>query len=308
MFQKDHKVAAVLVTYNRLSLLKRAIDSLEKQSYRLTNIVIVNNNSTDGTYEYLESIKDTRIKCLHLETNTGGAGGFSAGIKFAYTFDIDYIWIMDDDAVAEKDALNGLMNADIQLTQQNVKWGFLCSHVLSEDNDCMNVPAISNKKNSSGYLNWPEYASSGIIGVDKATFVSVIINRETVKSYGLPVRQMFIWGDDTEYTWRISNNLPCYYVSGSIVYHKRVLAKSLSLATEDNNIRMPWYGYLYRNNLYNVRKHGKKANYLLYVNFIFKEFVTVLKKSKSGRMKKIGILLSGVFKGIFFNPKIEFPE
>ena len=42
-----HSVAAVLVTYNRVELLKIAIDSLEKQTIELKNIVVVNNNSTE---------------------------------------------------------------------------------------------------------------------------------------------------------------------------------------------------------------------------------------------------------------------
>lgn len=49
MISEKIEVAAVLVTYNRVALLKRAIDSLLKQSVELKYIVIVNNNSTDGT-------------------------------------------------------------------------------------------------------------------------------------------------------------------------------------------------------------------------------------------------------------------
>ncbi|HBW2203253.1 TPA: glycosyltransferase, partial [Klebsiella pneumoniae] len=48
MISEKIEVAAVLVTYNRVALLKRAIDSLLKQSVELKYIVIVNNNSTDG--------------------------------------------------------------------------------------------------------------------------------------------------------------------------------------------------------------------------------------------------------------------
>lgn len=304
----NKKVAAVLVTYNRVALLQRAIDSLEKQTYPLEYVVIVNNNSTDGTKDYLDNIKDSRIQPVHLASNTGGAGGFSAGINYSYGLDIDYIWIMDDDAVASEDALENLILADNNLKKENTSWGFLCSHVLSDDNHCMNVPAISKKKNTSGYLNWPQFASSGIIGVDKATFVSVLFNKNTVKEVGLPVRQMFIWGDDTEYTWRISNKYPCYYVSNSVVYHKRVLAKSLSLSSEDSITRMPWYGYLYRNNLYNVRKHGGVNNLLMHCNFLIKELLSIILKSNGNKFKKIGILISGTFRGVFFNPKIEFPK
>ena len=52
----DVKVAAVVVTYNRLFHLKNTIDSLVSQTYTLDYIVIVDNSSNDGTKEYLEEI------------------------------------------------------------------------------------------------------------------------------------------------------------------------------------------------------------------------------------------------------------
>ena len=138
-----HSVAAVLVTYNRVELLKIAIDSLEKQTIELKNIVVVNNNSTDGTEDYLRSIASDKIQFITLKKNTGGAGGFSAGINYAYKLDIDYVWIMDDDAIASPSALEELLRANDTLHSYSAKPVFLCSHVLSDNEDCMNVPEIS---------------------------------------------------------------------------------------------------------------------------------------------------------------------
>lgn len=42
-------IAAVFVTYNRLSLLKECIQALIAQTYPLDKIIVVNNSSTDGT-------------------------------------------------------------------------------------------------------------------------------------------------------------------------------------------------------------------------------------------------------------------
>ncbi|HAT3648470.1 glycosyltransferase family 2 protein [Raoultella ornithinolytica] len=303
---KDN-VAAVLVTYNRVELLKIAVESLLKQTIDLKYIVIINNNSTDGTEEYLKYIESDKIKYVSLSKNTGGAGGFSAGINFAYKLDIDYVWIMDDDAIASPTALEELLKAKTLLLSNSVTPGFLCSHVLSDDHDCMNVPEISKKKNSTGYSSWPQFASFGVVGVDKATFVSVLVSKDIVEEFGLPVKEMFIWGDDTEYTWRISNKYNCYYVANSQVFHKRVMAKSLSLATEDSPHRIPWYGLLYRNNFYNVRKHGKLKDYLFYFNYIFKDTLNVLFKAKNKKIKKLFIIIKGVSSGLVFNPKIDKP-
>lgn len=50
------KVAAVVVTYNRIALLKECIKALQQQTY-LCDILIVDNASTDGTEEYINKVK-----------------------------------------------------------------------------------------------------------------------------------------------------------------------------------------------------------------------------------------------------------
>ena len=73
------KVISVVVTYNRLTLLKGCIEALLNQDYENTEILIVDNNSTDGTREYVKEVVEQhseKMKMLFLEKNIGGAGGF----------------------------------------------------------------------------------------------------------------------------------------------------------------------------------------------------------------------------------------
>ena len=67
------KVYVFIVTYNRLSLLKKTINSLRKQTHPIDNLCVINNGSTDGTYEWLLEQQDLTV--IHQE-NLGGAGGF----------------------------------------------------------------------------------------------------------------------------------------------------------------------------------------------------------------------------------------
>lgn len=55
------KVSVIMPTYNRLSLLKRAVFSFLEQDYINSELIILNNGSSDGTKEYLSSIKNQRI-------------------------------------------------------------------------------------------------------------------------------------------------------------------------------------------------------------------------------------------------------
>ena len=65
------KITAVVVTYNRVNLLKKLIDRLLNQSIRLTNIVIVNNCSGDATFDFLSKINDERFIISNLDSNLG---------------------------------------------------------------------------------------------------------------------------------------------------------------------------------------------------------------------------------------------
>ncbi|MDI2119768.1 glycosyltransferase, partial [Klebsiella pneumoniae] len=58
------KYTALIVTFNRLGKLKKTVEETLKLEF--TNIVIVNNGSTDGTQAWLSSIVDTRVIVLTL--------------------------------------------------------------------------------------------------------------------------------------------------------------------------------------------------------------------------------------------------
>lgn len=295
-------ITAVLVTFNRVNLLERAIDSLRSQKCNIENVIVVNNASTDGTKEYLES--NHWIKSIHLEHNTGGAGGFHAGIKLAYEIGSKYIWIMDDDAVAKDDTLSRLISDAEFLEQQGCKWGFLCSQVVNENNENMNVPTITRKLNSTGYPDWGKFGKDGLIGVDSATFVSVFIKTSIIHEVGLPVKEMFIWGDDTEFTWRISNRYECYISLNSQIFHKRVSGNALNIVTEESDVRLEWYKFYYRNNLYNRRKHGSVKDMCVFVFNSCKDTMNIIMSSKNKKTKRLYNLWHGVIMGLFFNPMI----
>lgn len=55
------KINCVVVTYNRLSLLKECLSALENQTYPIQRIVIVDNCSTDGTSEFLDSLTGYKV-------------------------------------------------------------------------------------------------------------------------------------------------------------------------------------------------------------------------------------------------------
>lgn len=274
MEKKSNNVVAIVVTYNRKVLLSECIESLKKQSYCFDKIVLIDNNSSDGTYEYLKekNILDEKICYKKLPKNIGGSGGFYEGFKEAQKFNPDYLWIMDDDTIPTDTALEKLLDGARQL---EYKFSYLASSVYGEHGEFMNVPQLNLEKSDSGYPNWYEYLDKGIVKIKEATFVSLLINNNAVIKIGYPMKNYFIWGDDTEYTLRLNKYYGKSYMIGkSKVIHKRKNAKALSIFEEDNMNRITFYFYMVRNNLLN-----KKAYYgtmVMIKSFVYKQIQSIL--------------------------------
>lgn len=290
------KVGIVVVTYNRLELLKECIDSLRLQSFVDYDIIIVNNGSTDGTNEWLTEQKD--IISIN-QSNLGGAGGFYSGLKFVAETNYEYCWFMDDDTISTLDSLKHLFIAASKLND----FGFLCSNVYYPNNKPCNIPGIDLSYSINGEQIWTEKAEYNLIRVRSSSFVSVFIKTIKIKEFGLPYKDFFIWGDDTEYTLRISKIYPSYLVLDSKVIHKRAEQKALSLYSETNPIRIRNFFFFYRNRLYvSFKMFSYKTFYWIFITFM--EMINLFIRC---RFYKSFIILKSLVALLFFHPKIEYP-
>lgn len=242
---------AVVVTYNRLNLLKECINSLLNQD-KECDILIVNNASTDGTDEWCETLAKTEKKIIYYNTgsNLGGAGGFNCGMKIAYEKGYDHIWIMDDDCIPTMSALTGFFEAESCL---NGKYGWLSSLCYWKDKTLCSM----NVQMKSPYRKI-RVSNEILIPSKMASFVSLFIRRQTIIDYGLPIKEFVIWTDDWEYTRRISRFLECYTVTNSIVYHKMVSNSVVNIAN-DTEDRLWRYKYFYRNDVVLYSREGIKG-------------------------------------------------
>jgi len=80
----------------------------------LDEILVVDNASSDGTGEWLRTA-EAEIEPLHarhLADNTGGAGGFHEGLRWAVEGGADLVWLMDDDGLPEPGCLETLLAHD----------------------------------------------------------------------------------------------------------------------------------------------------------------------------------------------------
>ncbi|SMG24442.1 glycosyltransferase family 2 protein [Fibrobacter sp. UWB13] len=293
----DKAVAIIAVTYNRLDLLKEEINSLREQTYKDAQIIVVNNGSTDDTLSWLQQQQDI---ITITQENLGGAGGFFTGMKYAAENGYKYCWVMDDDVICQPTALDELVSAYKALP--NI--GFVCSRVIGINGQPMNTPNINSLK-ADGYNDVIDYvANYALVKVIHATFVSVFLSTKTIFEVGLPLKEYFIWGDDVEYTRRISSKYPCFVACRSIVTHKRAIQKSLQLIQETNPRRIAMNFYKFRNELNNERKF--KDWHMFLITFL-KDIILLIKLLSHFKLRHAFIIVKSILSTITFRPKVQFP-
>jgi GT2 family glycosyltransferase len=294
------RVNAVVVTYNRRLLLEECIVSLLSQSYPICRIIIINNNSTDSTNDFLDTLNsDKRFKIINLSQNVGGAGGFNIGLQESFNLRVDWSWLMDDDTIPTHNALENL----IRKTDVAPNIGFLSSKVLWINgavhlmNMVCPVPFVRN-------IPFNEYSSKSLYLIPSGSFVSFLVNNCVVEKVGLPIKEFFIWLDDIEYSRRIiENGYIGGYVDDSIVVHKTPYNYSVSLASASLDIKWKFY-YGIRNSIFMIRQSNSFAKgYLKIIRQFVVELCEVFKRD-NGKCQFFTILLKGYISGIYFSPKI----
>lgn len=289
------RIVAVVVTHNRKESLQRCIDALRHQHGAVTDILVVDNASTDGTAEALSPLMEAgAILYRNTGENLGGAGGFNVGMRLAVEMGYDRLWVMDDDCIPDPSALSALLWADRRL-QGN--YGFLSGIARWRDG----TPCQMNIQKTGLWRKLTDYTSP-LVPVTMATFVSAFIPADRVREVGLPIREFFIWSDDLEYTRRLSRRYPCYAVNGCRVLHDMRHNNKVNIAT-DSLDRMGRYAYLYRNEVYVYRREGV-AGWLYLFARVGLHLGKIWLRSPA-KLKRMRVILSSFVAGWHFHPRIE---
>lgn len=246
------RVVAITVTYNRTKTLERCLLSLLSQSRKPDTIIIVDNNSSIAEKERLKMFAGNldNVHIFWLKENLGGAGGFEYGMnECRKLFNPDWYWLMDDDAYPRKDCLEKLLESADGLF--NI--GYLAPLIYGID---LNEYQWYHHKLIRGrtYQNLPltiQYEKlADISHIDANAFVGPLISAKAVERVGVADGSMFIYGDDTEYTFRITRQLEGYLVKKAIIDHQD------PPIVNNSRDRKSWWKdyYCWRNQYYMVRE------------------------------------------------------
>lgn len=112
----DKILLSILIpTYNRLTHIKRQVSYFQSELQNIPEdtieVIISNNASDDGTYEFLESLEDKKIQIIHNDENIGAMGNMNRLLDMAQG---KYYWLPGDDDYLKK----GLVKKILLLLQK----------------------------------------------------------------------------------------------------------------------------------------------------------------------------------------------
>ena len=204
----EKKVAAIVLTYNRLHLLKECIAALQTQSIPPNAIIVVDNGSEADTGEWLQ--RQVSVITISIAPNIGPAAGMKRGFEEAYNRGYQWLWAMDDDGLPHEKALQKLLEARPDAI------GAKNSIVLDKEDKKSIVFKLLNFKTLDDIKT--EYVEGEIMPWNGTLF-----HRSVISSLGYPKSELFLWGEEVEYYYRIktSRKFALFSVKDSWHFHPR---------------------------------------------------------------------------------------
>lgn len=218
------KTTVVTVTYgDRLAYLQQLIE--RALSFPEISEVVVVNNASPAPLDLLVTRWPGRVRLLELAENTGSANGYAVGLEAALRTGADYIWMMDDDnaptaaAVSilhrELARLSALLGADrvavlgYRATQQaDVAQGIPARYILQPRSSYFGFHIAQLPYKLWRRLPWGERPRKPpeSISLPFAPYGGMLAHRSLYEQIGLPLKELVLYVDDTEYTRRITAN------------------------------------------------------------------------------------------------------
>lgn len=285
------KVSAAVVTYNRLNCLKKVIECLKNQTHKLSDIIVVNNGSNDGTTEWLAQQKDLIV---FNQDNLGGSGGFYRGIKEAMSLENDWVWCMDDDVYPRPDCLEQLLRED----RPNI--GILCPKRIQNNKIFISEYKKLNLSNPVKRLHQSPLQVNDIVNnvpveIEGMVFEGPLIKRHLIEKIGLPNKDLFIFYDDTDYSYRcVCAGYKVMYIPNAILDKEFFNSNLSKIEICHKNRWKTWYHI--RNTAYFCKLYAKNPFYRLFggiglpIHMFFAVFINLLINKKYEKKDLLNVI------------------
>ena len=275
---KDAKIYSVIVSFNGAKWLRKCLASLET-SFIPNEIIVVDNNSTDNSIEFIEK-EFSQVTIIKQPINLGFGKANNIGISYALKQGATYVFLLNQDAYVKPETLQNLLTVAIENTDYSIlspiqlNWeGTALEHYFAQF-------ILKNKKLYADY-----YANKTIDPLYEVPFVNAaawLIPSETFKIIGGFDPIFHHYGEDNNYCQRIQyHQLKIGVVPQSIIFHDSKVRKGhkITLFSEayfKNEVKQLQLKYANINISLTIkdRKQVRMHNLKLIVRQLFKFNVT----------------------------------
>lgn len=286
------KIAAVIVTYNRLDKLKKALEAYEAQERPVDDLIIVDNCSTDGTRDFLRDWENedgvSNRHVIYMNENLGGSGGFHDGCEFALTLAPDWILVGDDDAYPDKQIISNFNTYIASHDTDDVS--SICSIVLNSDNTiaCHHRRILEVKRHYQivrRNSTEEDYLKESF-PISLFSYVGTFMRADSLRKVGVCIRDFFIYYDDSEHSIRMSKTGQIICVPCLKFFHD----DASIIARKANGKSVLWRDYYEkRNRLYTLLHHYPLAGIYYLLAMIKGEVIMTNGTSEEIKMRLIAI-------------------
>lgn len=263
-----NRPAIVIVTFKRQELLVQLLDSIEKSSVAPWRVVVVDNENSASTGDIVRGFEaranalwgttdddpdaeggTSRAVYMPMEENTGGAGGFSAGVRRAYELGAEWFWVMDDDVAIEPDGLAKLARwSEESEAIMGTRRDFDGGHFFWQHRFWTGL-AIYNPLSRDSWRPGERYKLCNVLCFEGSFF-----SRRVVQKVGLPDPRFFIYLDDACFGYVASKVTEVYYVPDVVLSRRREVAnKEIGSVRQLNSASDMTRYYITRNRAYLAR-------------------------------------------------------
>lgn len=191
------KVFVVILNYNGIETLNNCLTSVFKSDYNNYEVVLVDNDSKDGSFEKARQ-NFSRCHFIKNSANAGFGQGNNVGIRFALEKFADYVFLLNNDALLESDTLTSLVKS-----AKNHPGAGILSPLIQKPNNAgiwFAGGTIDFKKMRTQHLfkakSGEAYPSQYLSGC------AMLISKETFKKIGLFDERYFLYYEDADLSFR----------------------------------------------------------------------------------------------------------
>lgn len=258
------ETAIIIINWNSYDCTKDCLQSLEEMSYSNYDIILVDNNSEDGSGEKLSS-EYPKVIYLKLSENKGFTGGNNYGMNYSINRDYTYTILLNNDTFVEPNFLEILvnyMNANIHVGAIQPKIYFNHDRALLWNGGSWFNPWTGNDY-VEGTNQKLTRTSENIKNPDWLTGCAFMIRNDVIRKVGLLDESLFMYYEDVDYSYRIKNKgHTLVYHPESVIYHIAGASTHAKEKGKEGFLNPVIHYYLFRNKIWFLKKYLKPWHWL----------------------------------------------